>query len=74
GLAVVLSVLYGMAARWSINAPILSIQSLFAILMLTFALQSEWTAGVYVAAFFQYCMVLLGIAVLLMRRYPAQSL
>jgi hypothetical protein len=74
GLAIGLGVLYGMAARWSINAPILSIQSLFAVLMLTFALQSEWTAGVYVAAFFQYCMVLLGIAVVLMRRYPAQLL
>lgn len=74
GLAVVLGGLYGYAARWSINAPILSIQSLFAVLMLTFALQSEWTAGVYVASFFQYCVVLMGIAVVLMRRYPAQWL
>ena len=74
GLAIVLGSLYGKAARWSINAPILSIQSLSSVLMLTFAIQSEWTAGVYVAACFQYFVVLAAIAVVLMRRYPAYHL
>ncbi len=74
GLAIILGSLYGKAARWSINAPILSIQSLASVLMLTFAIQSEWTAGVYVAACFQYFVVLAAIAVVLMRRYPAYYL
>jgi hypothetical protein len=67
GLAVVLGAAYGQATRWSINAPILSLQSLFAVILLTFAIQSEWSAGVYIAALAQYSTVLIGLAFFLMK-------
>ncbi|WP_404786648.1 hypothetical protein [Altericista sp. CCNU0014] len=71
GLAIVLGIAYGKTTRWSINAPLLSAQSLFAILMITFSFQTEWSAGVYVAALFQSSMSLLGIVVFLMKTYPS---
>ncbi|WP_017314705.1 hypothetical protein [Mastigocladopsis repens] len=67
GLAIVLGVTYGQSTRWSLNMPILSARSLFAVLMMTFAFQTEWTAGVYVAALFQSSVVLGGIVVFLMK-------
>ena len=63
GLAIVLGWGYGKVCRWSINAPILSAQSLFSILMITFALQTEWTASVYVAALYQSSIVVGGIVI-----------
>ncbi len=69
GLAIVLGVVYGQSTRWSLNTPILSDRSLFAVLMMTFAFQTEWTAGVYVAALFQSSVVLGGIVLFLMRSY-----
>lgn len=60
GLAVILGAAYGQATRWSINAPLLSSRSLFAVLIISFAFQSEFTAGVYVAALFQ-SLVPLGV-------------
>jgi len=74
GLAIVLGVAYGQSTRWSLNTPILSAPSLFAVLMMTFAFQTEWTAGVYVAALFQSSMVLGGIVVFLMKSYWMQNL
>lgn len=67
GLGVVLGNLYGKVTRWSMNAPILSAQSLFSVLLLAFSFQSEYSAGVYVSALFQSGMVLMGIVVVLMR-------
>lgn len=69
GLAAILGAFYGRVTRWSINAPILSVQSLYTIIMMTFAFQSEWSAGVYVAALFQSSMVLLCIVLFLMKTY-----
>jgi hypothetical protein len=69
GLAVVVGVAYGQSTRWSINMPILCDRFLFAVLMMTFAFQTEWTAGVYVAALFQSSTVLGGIVVFLMKPY-----
>jgi hypothetical protein len=37
--------------------------------MMTFAFQTEWTAGVYVAALFQSSIVLGGMIVFLMKSY-----
>jgi hypothetical protein len=71
GLAVVFGNLYGLATRWSINAPILSLRSLSTVLILTYAFQTEWTAGVYVAAAAQHVLVLGGIAIFLMDNYPS---
>jgi hypothetical protein len=73
GLAVVLGTIYGQTTRWSINASILSMRSLFSIFMITFALQTEWTAGVYVAAIGQYSVVLLLIAVFLMENQSVRT-
>ncbi|PZO38683.1 MAG: hypothetical protein DCF19_15895 [Pseudanabaena frigida] len=44
---------YGYVSLLSINAPIFSDRYLFAILVLSYAFQTEFTAGVYVAALFQ---------------------
>jgi hypothetical protein len=73
GLAVVFGNLYGLATRWSINAPILSLRSLSTVLILTYAFQTEWTAGVYVAAAAQHVIVLGGIAIFLMDNYPSSK-
>ncbi len=69
GLAIVLGTAYGKVTRWSINAPILSVQSLFAVLFLAYAFQTEWSAGVYVAALAQSSVVIGGIVVFLMQTY-----
>jgi hypothetical protein len=51
---------------------------MFAVLLLAFSFQSEFSAGVYVSALFQSGMVLMGIVVVLMEkqkipRFPAYS-
>lgn len=60
GLSIILGATYGQVSRWSLNTPLLSSRSLLSVLMLSFAFQAEWTAGVYVAALFQ-SVVVLGI-------------
>ncbi|MGC1309748.1 MAG: hypothetical protein WA885_21195 [Phormidesmis sp.] len=74
GLAGVLGSLYGFVSRLSINAPILSLQSLIAVFLMTYAIQSEWTASVYVAALSQHAVVLMAIAVFLMKKRPNEEL
>ncbi|OKH56223.1 hypothetical protein NIES2101_00095 [Calothrix sp. HK-06] len=71
-LAVILGIFYGKVAKWSINAPIISAQSLFAVLIMTFALQTEFTAAVYAAALSQSVVALVGIVLVLMKNYSAQ--
>jgi len=73
GLAIVIGSLYGQFTRWSINAPTLSLQSLFTVLMLTFSIQTEWTAGTFAASFSQSSTVLLLIAIFFMRTYWSHS-
>lgn len=72
GLAVVLGIFYGLSSRWSINAPILSAQSLLAVLISTYALQSEFTAGVYISSFFQSSSILCLIVLVFMKNYRTQ--
>ncbi|ARV61242.1 hypothetical protein BZZ01_23850 [Nostocales cyanobacterium HT-58-2] len=74
GLAIVLGLAYGQSTRWSLNMPILSTRSLFAVLMMTFAVQTEWTAGVYIATLFQSTVVLGGVIVFLMKPYWMSTL
>jgi hypothetical protein len=69
GLAIVLGLLYGQVSSWSINAPVLSAKYLFAIIIMTLAFQTEFSAGVYVAALFQSTISLGGVAVLFMKSY-----
>ncbi|MBD2521543.1 hypothetical protein [Nostoc sp. FACHB-133] len=68
GLAIILGAAYGKATRWSMNAPILSFQSLFAVLMMSYSFQSEFSAGVYVAALFQSSTTIAGISLVLMKK------
>ncbi|MEO1428980.1 MAG: hypothetical protein AAFV71_07940 [Cyanobacteria bacterium J06633_8] len=74
GLGIILGIIFGKVTRWSINAPILSAQSLFAVLILTLAFQTEWTAGVYIAGLSQSGTVFTGIVVVLMETYWASKL
>jgi hypothetical protein len=74
GLGIVFGTAYGQATRWCINTPLLSARSLFAVLMMSFAFQTEWTAGVYVAALFQSSMTLVGITFIFMKVYRLKEL
>ncbi|MEL6457001.1 MAG: hypothetical protein AAFQ91_01950 [Cyanobacteria bacterium J06621_15] len=69
GLGILLGMIYGLVTRWSVNTPILSARSLFAVLFMTFAFQTEWTAGVYVAALGQSTIILGGIVVFFMNTF-----
>jgi len=67
GLAIILGAGYGQATRWSIHTPLLTSRSLFAILLISFAFQSEFSAGVYIAALFQSTVPLVLITLLFMK-------
>ena len=73
GLALVMGAFYGFVSRLGINAPILSLQSLVAVLLMTYAIQSEWTAGVYVAALGQHGVIIAAIAIFLMKKRPNEQ-
>ncbi|WP_154655926.1 hypothetical protein [Fortiea contorta] len=74
GLAVILGLIYGQVSSWSINAPVLSAKYLFAIIVMTLAFQTEYSAGVYVASLFQSSISLGGVAVLFMKSYKTPRL
>jgi hypothetical protein len=74
GLAIFLGIFCGQCTRWSTNAPILSAQSLFSVLIMTFTFQTEWTAGVAVASLFQSLIVLFAIVVFFMKNFKVVSL
>ncbi len=69
GLAVFVGSFCGAITHWSINAPILSAQFLLAVLMMTYALQNEWTAGVYLVSMFQSGVLLFAMSLFLMKTY-----
>jgi hypothetical protein len=69
GLAIIIGIIYGKITRWSINAPILSAQSLFAVLMTTYSLQTEFTAGVYISSFFQSSIIVCIIILVFMKSH-----
>jgi hypothetical protein len=69
GIGIILGAAYGQATRWNIHTPLLSARSLFNVLLISCAFQTEWTAGVYVASLFQASIVLLIITVVFMKAY-----
>jgi hypothetical protein len=69
-LAVVLGALYGQVARWSMYTPVLSFRFLVAVVLMGFAFQTEFSAGVYVAALYQSIILLAIIAFLFMKVLP----
>jgi hypothetical protein len=73
GLAIILGAVYGQATRWSMNTPLLSSRSLFAVLLMSFAFQSEFSAGVYVAALFQSLVPLGVITVVFMKVHSSSQ-
>lgn len=66
-LAILLGWTYGQVARWSFQAPVLSARFLFAVLVLSVAFQTEFSASVYVTALFQSTVPLFLIAVIFMK-------
>lgn len=67
GLAVLMGAYYGLIGKWAQAAPILSLRALFAVLVASYSFQTEFAAGVYVAALFQSTCALLLVAVIFMR-------
>jgi hypothetical protein len=67
-LAVILGAYYAVVSRWAQRAPVLSFRSLFAIVVASYAFQTEIAAGVYVSALFQSICALLVVAALFMRQ------
>lgn len=66
-LGILLGGFYGGIARWSSNSPILSARSLFSVLVLSFAYQTEFSAGIYVTALLHSTLPLILVAVLFMK-------
>jgi hypothetical protein len=73
GLGILLAILYGQTTKWTINAPLLSDRSLLGIIMISFAFQSEFSAGVFVAALFQSVVVIYIISLVLMKSSPVKE-
>jgi hypothetical protein len=65
--AIILGVFYGGVTRWTLNVPVLSARSLFGILLMNFAYQTESSAGVYVTALFQSTLPLILVVFLFMK-------
>jgi hypothetical protein len=74
GLALILGIAYGQITRWTINAPLLSDRSLLGIVTVSFSFQSEFSAGVLVAAAFQSVVVIGVIVILLMKASPVNEI
>jgi hypothetical protein len=73
GLAVIYGLGYGWVTRWSLNTPILSSRSLFAVLVLSFTFQSEFTAGVFITTLFQSTVPLIALTFLLMKVHRVEK-
>jgi hypothetical protein len=73
GLAVILGAGYGLATRWSIHTSILSSRSLFTVLLMGYAFQSEFSAGVYVAALFQSVVPLVMLTFVFMKLHKTEE-
>ena len=52
-LAAFLAVFYGVVTRWSINLPLLSLPNLLTMLIMSFAIQTEYCATVFASSLFQ---------------------
>lgn len=68
GLAIALGAGYGWVTRFAAEAPILSLRMLVAITFMVFAVQTEFTAGVYVSALFQSLVSLSALSLWFMDR------
>lgn len=74
GLSVFYGVLYGQTTRWSMHTHILSFRTIWALLIMSTALQTEFTMGTFVSVVFQGTVVLLAIRYFFMSSYIDKSL
>jgi hypothetical protein len=73
GLAIILGLVYGLVGRWTIDAPILSVQAFLSIILLSVGIQTEASAGVFVATLFQSVVILFSANIFLMRNQRKQQ-
>jgi len=73
GLAVILGAFYGQITRWSMQTSILSARSLLAVLVMGYAFQTEFSAGVYVAALFQSVISLTVLTLVFMKVHRTED-
>jgi hypothetical protein len=66
-LAVIQGAFIATVTRWSAYAPIFSLRALFAVVVISFAVQTEWTAAVYCSALFHATVALLVLAFVYMK-------
>lgn len=67
GLAVILGAVYGYVTRWAFGMPLLSARSLFTMLFVSLAFQTEFSASVFLTALFQSTIILCGMVFTLMK-------
>jgi hypothetical protein len=72
-LACLIGAFYAWVARFSMHVPILSFRGLFALVVLSFAVQTEYTAGVYVSGLAQALAILLLVRFALMHLRVSES-
>jgi len=68
GLAVVLGLFYGLVTRLGIGFPTASIHALVGIFTMGFAVQTEWTASVFISTYLQGLMAVLAVALVSAKR------
>jgi len=68
GLGLILGWFYGRVTQMTIHSPPSSFQYLFGVLVLGFAIQTEFSAGVYVAALYQGTVSLIIISIVFMKK------
>lgn len=74
GLAIVSGAGYGQATRWSMNTSLLSSRSLFAVLLMSLAFQTEFSAGVFISSLFQSVVPLVVITFVFMKVYKNEGI
>jgi hypothetical protein len=67
GLAVIIGALYGWVTRFSAPGSLLSLRVLSAVLVMSYAFQTEFSAGVYISALFQSIIALVALSFVIMR-------
>lgn len=66
-LAVLIGAGYGLTTRWALGTSVLSARSLFAIVLMSFAFQSEFSTSIYMTALFQSVVPLMAVTFLVMK-------
>jgi hypothetical protein len=70
GLGAVLGWFFGLVARMSAKVPLMTFRGIIGVLTFGFAIQSEMTSGVWVGAYAQALIIVIGIRLVLMHRMP----